>query len=153
MREQAKLIRELNSMKLPASPNIQLDVFTLHCQKLLEKWKHVRGNKVSEPASFYHLLLESLPDSVPDESKLGRLKNRLTDDMADQSVLLANPHEYVVKFIERAALIGLPTGGANGHSINATVDGQRKKKKSNCMCYTYTYIYQKNQVRYCTGST
>jgi len=127
---QSQLLKEVQLMKLTANPTY--DAFAEHSTILLQKWRQIQTNSIAAPASFYYLLLDSIPDSN-DSSKLGKLRSHLADKMADMDPCLNDVVEFVNRFCQRALNLGLPHG--QGQTVNPVInkrdgrDGDGTKKK------------------------
>ena len=68
---QSKLISKVESARTPASaPKPNFEEFV---NQLLLDWLKIQSNKASEPAAFYHLLLNAFPNG--DIGKLAPLKS------------------------------------------------------------------------------
>ena len=111
--EQSKLLSRILNAKLPQNPS--QEQFGKHLADLLIDWMAVKGNDLRNPASFYHALLSSFPDS--DAGKIGHLKAWLSDRISDDDPSLKDPSGFIDKFASRAANLGLPS---NPGFINVT---------------------------------
>ena len=120
---QSKLMEQVMSTKLPA--NCTQDQFGTHCSNLLLKFFQINSNDIKRPAGFYHTLLKSLPDTQT--GNIWHLRCWLSDKMADNDPLLADPNLLIERFIARAQILGLPAGGG---SINALTGNANAK--NNC---------------------
>ena len=69
---QSKLISKVQSARIMPASATQ-PIFEQFVNQLLLDWLKIQSNKASEPAAFYHLLLNTLPNG--DIGKLAHLKS------------------------------------------------------------------------------
>ena len=100
---QSKLISKVLSAKLPASAN--LEQLGQHVSDLLIDWSSINGNNVNEPSSFYHTLLQSMPNV--DSGKLAHLRFWISDQISEGGANLKDPSSFVERLVDRATNLGL----------------------------------------------
>jgi hypothetical protein len=108
---QTELRRKVDGAVLKAGAN--LDLFVTHCTTLLYDWSKLVGNNVSQPASFWHRLLASLP-SEPPAAHLTTARNWLVDKVSSDSPLLADPPRLITLLCDHACMLGLHPAGTLG---------------------------------------